>query len=217
MHGSLETEEASCGEKYPRTVIPKGILPRRPAAVDVFLGALLLATCPASAAPSRGHEVPDAAGRVMGLRLEASVKGSSSREDPELRIILFNEGEEIVWVNKRMAWSSAGLGTNEGEIEPEIYGPKGQRIPFSCKNHIDSVGTDSYVRLRPREFVGRTLRIERACVDLSAPGRYSVVVRYRDGNNDTEGLDKRFERFRDELVSPRTAFNWPGSSTGRKP
>ena len=133
------------------------------------------------------------------LRLElATIKPKYSLDEPvEVRVHLYNLGDEPVHVNGRLA---ASPGTS-GEITFDLNGPSG-KIPFSARVNVGKPEAGDFVILAPFTGVSRQDELS-IYFPFEEPGKYILKARY---SNKWDGKDFGVKAWTGSLESTQVTF-----------
>jgi len=129
-----------------------------------------------------------ASGRVASLSLrivdaEGLPRTKAKRgELLQTEVFLANASNHPLWVNKRLALNSDETAPFSREIWIKILGPKQTPVPYHCVSDFNLLTAEDYAVLKPHDRL-RTID-EMRCFDLSTPGTYVFMARYKDGNEE---------------------------------
>jgi hypothetical protein len=116
-------------------------------------------------------------------RLELSIANPHIKTDTAyipITLSLTNTTDHDLWVNKRMMLNDELSPPPFREIWLRILGPDGKPLVFASPAKVDFPAADDYTTLRPGEKA--KTETELYGFDLTKPGVYTMVARYRDGN-----------------------------------
>jgi len=150
-----------------------------------------------------------ARGRVASLSLrivdaEGLPRSKAKRgELLQTEVFLANASNHPLWVNKRLTLNSDEAAPFSREIWIKILGPKQTPVPYHCVSDVGLLTAEDYAVLKPHDRL-RTID-EMNCFDLSTPGTYALMARYKDGNPEPpkapDGTTHLWEEFESPMVT----------------
>jgi hypothetical protein len=159
-------------------------------------------TSPRLSLVTNGEEPPGPHSAESHPRLSGSFRLELQRLSGTIvRVALYNGSEKIRWVNHSMLWNAPSAPKELRQIDIEVTGPDGKRLPYGCREHGRKAVPADYVFLYPARFVGAEVSLGE-CLDLRRPGRYRVVAHFLDSSN-VSGLqgEADYPRFDQPLTS----------------
>jgi hypothetical protein len=120
----------------------------------------------------------------------------------QTEVTLANASNHPLWVNKRLTLNTDEAAPYAREVWIKVLGPKQTPVPYHCITDVALPKPDDYVVLKPRDHVRRTDEMD--CFDLSSPGTYVLMAKYKDGNEEPPpapaGATHLFEEFASAMV-----------------
>lgn len=121
-------------------------------------------------------------------------------EKVRLAVRLVNRGDMALWFNRRLLLNGRSAPPMLREIWMEVTGPAGAPLSFRSKVTAMFPVPENYALLKPGDVYTRELPVSSA-FDFSAPGKYSVIAHYKDGNGTPPPPPAGAEYLADEVVS----------------